>query len=294
MRYRRMSQVLVASVASGFLALGAFPSTVSASGLLNYCNPLNTIFCDNFFAPTLYKDQTSLARWYRYTEDFDNAADYIQLLGENRLRLRINPNASTNHYSNADISTSEINNNAGKFLFGVNTRVDVRLRYSPNMTSDGTGSAKGSAGILFWNYFQTPVDPEHKVLGHNRDSFGFIWQAQANEPLPGFWLTGFAQGEFGAAVPYYDIDLSKFHTYSLERRHNSMKYLIDNQVVLTVPLNQPGSLTLPASAKLSVDTWVDNGTYTLNDLTSAPQIDFADITQSQWADIEYISVKAIN
>jgi hypothetical protein len=281
----KMRLGLILSVAAILLAL---PNAALARK--NECAGRNFIFCDDFRGKTLFKDQKRHADWYRFPADFDNAAEYINLVSSDLLRLEVTSNATANHYSDANISTSEINNNQGKFLFGVNTRAEARYRYSNNIKADASGSAQGSAGFLFWNYFTTPVDPENHQLGLTRDSFGFIWQGADNTPLPGFWITGFAGGQVTGFVPYPNINLNEFHTYAVERRHDSIKYFIDDQLVHTAVINQPGTPSLADSVKLSTDLWVDNARYNLDPQTFTVSINFIDLAASQYTDIDYVKV----
>lgn len=276
------------------LLVGFSPAQASYGGGMH--NPKNKyLFRDEFFGRTFYKDQHRWADWYRYEYDRDGAASYKELYRVNALRLMVDEKASNNFYTNADISTSEINNYQGKFLFGEDTKVSVRMKYSPNMNANPStpAGAKGSAGILFWNYFLGPVDPELKDLTKVRDAFGFVWQDEGSIPTPGFWEVAVAQGVPGQYVPDYDVDLSQYHVYSLERRHDSMKYFIDGQLVHTILLNQPGGLDLPTTSKLSVDMWVDNATYVLDFNTFQIDMNFNDLNESQYIDIDYVRVTSL-
>ncbi len=258
------------------------------------CHNSLSFFCDDFFGHTLFKDVTDAADWHRFPYNVDGAANYTNLMPENVLRLELDADATDQHYSNANISTSEINNINGNFLFGENSRVEVRMRFSPNALAHGanTGTAKGSAGFLFWNYFFNEVDPINGRLGVVRDAFGFVWQDDTST-LPGFLAIGVVQGQAAFFVPQYDLDLSQFHTYTIERRPTSMTYYVDGQLVGVLPLNQPGALTLPAGQKLSVDFWFDNATYLQDLQTFETTIIFNDLVEPQYLDIDYARVDSI-
>lgn len=265
-----------------------------------FCNPVTSIFCDNFIGKTFFINQQPTApwaHWYKYPYNRDGAASYknVNKLSEQYLQLQVDDKATANNYSFSDISTSEINNYQGNFLFGENVRVDVRMRYSPNMFSNAqnTGTAKGSAGFLLWNYFTAPVDPEMKDLNHVRDAFGYVWQDQNSFPNAGFWTAAVGQSTPGTYLPLFDMNLSEWHTYSLERRHDSMKFYIDGQLIETQLLNQEGGIPLPATSKMSVDIWADNASYVLDLSTMHVNLDFNDLTETQYVDIDMVRVKNI-
>ncbi|MBN1915912.1 hypothetical protein JW796_02890 [Candidatus Dojkabacteria bacterium] len=289
---------LKTALASSFAVLIALTLLLVGFSQAKACNGNNMgkwkkyLFYDDFVGRTFFKDEKSWAQWYRYEYNLDGAASYVKLPRASALRLMVDEKATDVYYSNADISTSEINNYQGRFLFGENTKVSVRMRYSPNINADPAtpAGAKGSAGLLFWNYFLGPVDPELKDLTKVRDAFGFVWQDEGSVPTPGFWEIAVAQGVPGEYLPDYDVDLSQYHVYSLERRHDSMKYFIDGQLVHTVLLNQPGGLDLPATSKLSVDMWVDNATYVLDFSTFQIDMNFNHLDESQYIDIDYVKV----
>lgn len=261
-----------------------------------FCRQNQTEFCDNFVGKTFFKDQTQLAQWYRFPVDADNATEYKNTFFPSTLKLELTDNATAQNYSNANISTSEINNPDGEFLFGEDTRVEVRMRYggddSATFSADpaNPGTAQGSAGLLFWNYFFEDVDPEALQLGTVRDAFGFVWQDNRSVPNAGFWLAAVAQGMPGEYKPMFDLDISEYNIYALERRNDSMKYFINDELVHEVPLNQQGGITLPADSKLSVDMWVDNASYVLDFNTFKVNLDFNDLTQDQSVQMDYVEV----
>jgi hypothetical protein len=277
-------------------------SSVSAQENSVKCNKTISVFCDDFRGHTFFKNDgpnQDKAHWYKYAFNRDNAASYIDSNGnsEKYLRLQLDERASANNYSNANISTSEINNPTGNFPFGVNTRAEVRMRYSENMKAnpfDSTQTARGSAGFLFWDYFTGSVNPEIKNLERVQDAFGFVWQDGEAVPTPGFWIVGVGGGMPGPYLPKFDIDLSQWHTYTIERRHDSMKFFIDGSLAQTMLLNQEGGLTLPDSTKLSTDMWIDNTTYVLDFSTFHINLDFNNLTQKQSIDIDSVNVTSLN
>lgn len=279
------------------------PNAMSYQGV---CSPPSDsiLFCDEFTGRTFYINPTTehpgnpagKALWWQYPYNRDNGTVLYEVNSGGFIRLQLNENVSSNYYSNADISTSEINNINGNFLFGENVRVEVRMRYSPNMhaNADNPGSAWGSAGFIFWNYFTVPGDPELKNLNAVRDAFGFTWQDGSSVPNPGFWMFNVAQTVPGNYVYYPNIDLSQFHTYVLERRHHSMRFFIDGQLVHEEPLNQPGAIQLPAESKLTIELWTDNATYLLDMNTYYMDLVFRDLTEPQYVDIDYVIVTRLN
>jgi hypothetical protein len=303
MKVPRFKGILATAVAAGFMVMPMNLQSVSASGMFStdkYCNPFthNNIMCENFLGKTFFKNGTPSvpwATWYKYPFNPDNAVKYIDRYMENTLRLQVDENTTVNNYSNADISTSEINNYQGNFRFGVNTRAEVRMKFSANMQADpaNAGAARGSAGFLFWDYFSVPVSPEMKDVNKVRDAFGFVWQDSTAIPTPGFWLAAVGQGQAGQYLPEFDLDISKFHTYAVERRHDSMKFFIDDALVLTQPLNQEGGIPLPDEQKLSTDIWVDNATYVLDFSDYQVQLEFNKLTEKQFIDVDYVQVTRI-
>lgn len=295
--YKRIGLLSIAAALFVAIVVGIPTASANYEWTDNICTPTNGVaFCDEFYLPTVYKNQFSWAKFWKYGFNPDNGSTYTNVLTRNYLRLAVNTNATNLNYTNTDISTSEINNYQGNFLFGENTRVDVRMRYSANMSANPAApkGAKGSAGLLFWNYFSTPVDPQQKDLTKVRDAFGFVWQDEQSFPNAGFWTAAVAQGVPGTYTPLFNQNLSSFHTYSLERRHDSMKYYIDGVLIQTQLLNQPGGITLPSTSKLSVDMWADNASYVLNLTNFTVDLDFNTITQKHYVDIDYVKVSELN
>lgn len=276
----------------------ADPSAVHASPDYpgnSFCLSSPSLFCDDFIGHTIFKDTTHAASWYRFPYNPDDGVNYVNLMPDNLFRLELDADVTDQHYNNANISTSEINNINGNFLFGENSRVDVRMRFSPNVFASGanTGTAKGSAGLLFWNYFFNEVDPSNGRLGVVRDAFGFVWQDDTST-LPGFLAVGVVQGQAAFFVPLYDVDLTEFHTYTIERRHTSMTYYLDGQLVGVLPLNQSGALSLPAEQKLSTDLWFDNATYLQDLSTFETTIIFNDLVEPQYLEADYVRVTTLD
>ncbi len=277
------------------LSFGALAvlSPVAASGLPTFCNPFQpgTLMCNNFLGLTFYKDQTPWATFNRYIDPNGpvGAAQYINT--GTTLKLHVNSLSRADNYTNADISTNVINAVNPFLRFGVDTRAEVRMRYSPNYFADPTipNSAKGSAGFLLWNYFSVPIDPEPpaSMISKPRDVFGFAYQDQAST-IPGFKAYAIAEGQFAMIDPQYQMDLSQWHTYTIERRHTSVTFLVDGVQIAQVPLNQPGALTLPDENGLAMDVWSDNATYIFTDpVTITATLAYNHIDAPQGVEIQY-------
>jgi len=287
----------VALVLSFFLLLNPTPA---AAGQPEGCWRHNSLICDNFNGHTWFKDQKSHALWYRTDEaiNFDNAYVYKNMRSGRTqfLRVGLNARASASHANYAEIGLVEINNYQADFPIPVNTRVEARMRYAPDMKADqaSPGTGLGSAGILFWDYHLGPIDYENKILPPPNDAFGFVWQEGGSTPNPGFWVSNVAGAMPGNYMPYPNINLSKWHTYVMERRHDSMTYFIDGEMVLVQPLNQPGSIQLADSQKLTVDFWRDNLRYNFDPLTYSFTITFEDLVKGSYVDLDYFQVSNLD
>jgi hypothetical protein len=295
-----MATVAVLSIVALAFVASSFPMSASAGwghgGWRHHrCNVFTDIFCDNFNGRTWFKDQTSWAEWYRYPDD--DVSDYIHR--GRKLRLQINTNSREGIYSNANISTSRINEVNTDLRFGVNTRAEARIRFSENMNADALnpGTARGSAGFLFWNYFQgepgylvTPEDGH--VERPPQDIVGFAWQ-DANSTIPG--LSTFAAiGGVPALFEPVDVDMSEYHIYAIERRPNSFKLFVDDTLIGEIPVNVEGGYHfIPDDHKLSTDSWVDNASYQYDLQTFNANLTFNEVDENQWVDVDYIRVVEI-
>ncbi len=266
------------------------------------CNDPAVLLCDTFQGTTFFKDETSAATFFRYVDAQNHNDDPTIAKYENTnpgpgLQLKINTQSTSNNYSNANISTSVINDGASPFLrFKVNTRAEARIKFDPKMlpAAANPGTTKGSTGLLFWDYFKNPVNPEDGIITNARDVIGFSWQDSAST-LPGFKAIAAIDGTFALYHPIENINLGEFNTYAIERRHDSLKWFVNGTQVAELPINQPGTLQLSDDQGLAEDTWVDNASYqyvlgttltgylTFNHLTedSVIQVGYFKITQLQ-------------
>ncbi len=263
------------------------------------CNPGHSIICDNFNGQTFFKDEHGNALWYRTPPaiDYDNANVY-----DNRhegplhyLRVGMTSAVTDQHAAFAEIGLVEINNYLADFPVTVDSRVEARLRFAPDMqASPAPGTAVGSAGMLFWSYHQGSIDYENHILPPPNDAFGFVWQQAESTPLAGFWISNVADGIPGQFVPLFSVDMSQWHTYVIERRHDTMTYYIDGALIQEQPLNQPDSITLPDDQDLTVDIWRDNMRYNFDPNIFEYIITFEDLTQDSWVDVDYFQVTSLN
>ena len=296
----RTMSALILSVVAFMTVAAAFPLRADATWGGGWhserCSVFRDIFCDNFTGKTWFKDQTPWTPWYRYPDDA--AADYINM--GTKLRLQVNDASQDGVYSNANISTSVINQVGTDLRFGVNTRAEARLKFSPNMNSDpmNPGTARGSAGFLFWNYFQGEpgyiVTPEDgNVEAPPQDVVGFAWQDGAST-IPGL-STFVAVGGVPALFANVNVDMSEYHTYAIERRHDSFKLFVDDTLIGEVPVNVEGGYHfIPDDHKLSTDSWVDNASYQYDLQTFNANLTFSHVDQNQWVDVDFIRVVALN
>lgn len=265
-------------------------SPVSASSGNSMCNPKKDwLFCDDFFGRTFYKDEHNWADWYRFHDGNRPASHYDSL--EKTLRMRVSPDATSGVYSNAEVSLTELYKDNPFLIFGVDTRVDIRMRFSPNMNYDffDPGTATGTAGFLFWNYYKGTKDPIHGQFDPVRDAFGFTW---ASETAPG--LIVFKSVDSNVSVlPISFImpgfDMSQYHTYSVERTHTNVKFYIDGVQIDQVNFNVVGEPVLPDAHKFTVDFWADNASYFFNPDGSIFSV-FWDVQEDQWLQVDYVRV----
>jgi hypothetical protein len=282
-----------ATVGLGVMAAGLFTGVVYAAD----CLAPGTLFCDDFRSGIEFKDQDAGALWFRYANGDDPSIAKYQPTADG-LRLKINTNSSDTNYSNSNISTSEINNGFSPFLrFKVNTRAEARMRFDPQMqaASFNPGSAKGSAGFLYWNYFKSPVDPETGFIYDPQDVFGFVWQ-DGQSTLPGLKALGLVDGQFALYQPLDSVDMSVYNTYAIERRHTSIKYFVNDVLVAEIPLNQPGTLQLSDDRGLAADAWTDNASYQYNlggGVVSANLL-FHHLPEDQNVDVSYVKVISLD
>jgi len=250
------------------------------------------LFCDNFIGNTLYKDQTSKADWYRFA-DGNRPASFYDNTGDG-LRLRVSGAKSTD-YSNAEVSLTKLYLDNANLLFGENTRADIRMKFSPNMQADGAnaGTAKGTAGFLFWNYYQGTKDPVKGQFDPVRDAFGFTW---ASDTAPGL-ITFKAVGGVTTISPVTQLlpgfNMNIYHTYSVVRTHNAIKFLIDGKKIDGLAVNVAGGLQLDPSHKLTADFWADNASYFFR-ADGTIYSTFSTTTADQWIKAEYVKVTQID
>jgi hypothetical protein len=255
------------------------------------CNSRTSIFCDNFTGRTFYKDEHRWADWYRF-HDGDRPASYYDSLSKT-LRLRVQ-NTTEGTYSDSEVALTELYKDNAYLLYGENTRVDIRMRFSPNMKPEmaNPGTAQGTAGFLFWNYYKGTKDPINGIFDPVRDAFGFTW---ASETAPGLFIfksvdSNVIMTPMEAVVP--GININEFHTYSIERRHESIKFYIDGVLVDQLAVNGSTGLNLPADHKFTVDFWADNASYFFNADGSIKSV-FWHIEDAQWLETDFVSITRI-
>jgi hypothetical protein len=277
------------------LAKAETPELPFNQATVNFCHPEDpaTLFCEDFDGQTFYKDEYDWARWFRFSAN-DPAAQHINGIGE--LKLQINTLSSATDYSNANISTSKINQVDPFLNFGVNTRAEARIRFSPNVLASGLnpGTAKGSAGFLFWNYFKGDlgyyVDPEDGNLENPpQDVLGFIWMDNQST-LPGWNVFAVVNG-IPAMFQPIDVDMSQYHVYAVERTHDYFRFFLDGVQLAELPINQEGGyLFIPDEHKLATDVWFDNASYNYNLLDFSANLTFHQLAENQWVDTDYVRV----
>lgn len=264
------------------------------------CDDPSVLLCDTFQGTTLYKDENSNALFFRYVNGFNHPDDpqiakYTDL--KPGLQLSINTNSTNDNYSNSDISTSVINDGTSSYLrFGVNTRAEARIKFDPKMLPQASnpGNTKGSTGLLYWDYFKNPVNPEDGIITNARDVIGFSWQDSAST-LPGFKAIAAIDGTFALYDPIENINLGDFNTYAIERRHDSLKWFVNGTQVAELPINQTGTLQLPDSQGLAEDAWVDNASYQyVLGTTLTGYLTFNHLTQDNNIQISYFKISSIN
>lgn len=253
---------------------------------------------DNFQGQTFFKDEKSDALWYRTPAeiDFDSANFYDNRHEGTTEFLRVGmTSATTNQHAGfAEIGLVEINNHQANFPITVNSRVEARMRFAPDMQANpAPGTAVGSAGMLFWSYHQGTIDYENHILPQPNDAFGFVWQQAESTPLAGFWISNVADGKPGEFVPLFSVDMSQWHNYVIERRHDKMTYYIDDTLIQEQPLNQEGTITLPDDQNLTLDFWRDNMRYNFDPAVFEYLITFENLSQDSWVDIDYFTVKPL-
>ena len=268
------------------------------------CNSRRTEICDNFSGRTRFFEDFSRRQWnhmhnvlWHRTDDSDDYEDaYFYQNKEGGptkfLRVGINSKATDQHANFAEIGLVEINNYLADFPIPVDSRVEFRMRYAADMKADNTAPDQGvgSAGMLFWDYHMGEIDYDNYILPPPNDAFGFVWQQPESTPNPGFWISNVAGGYPGGYIYYPNIDLSEWHVYAIERRHESMTYFIDGEEVYVQALNQEGTIQLSDDQKLTADFWRDNMRYTFDPSTYSISISFQDIQHKSYVDIDYFQV----
>lgn len=280
-RYSVKAVIFVAAMALLFTPF-LLVKPASAHGLpeSTYCSYLHTDFCDNFIGRTWFKDQTPWAKWYRWqANDPVSAAEYNDILWH-KLQLKINENATASSYVNADISTSVIFDSGlpTNFPYGEDTLVEANFKLSPNMSADPYSGAnfRGSAGFLLWNYTTF-------------DILGFSVNDPTSYPFAGLWINVVVEGQ-DMSLPIFDVDITTYHTYGIERLADAANFYIDGELVYSVALNVAGAPTLPATTNLAIDLWVDNASNVLNFETFQVDQIPNDIVDPIYMNIDYFSV----
>ncbi len=177
------------------------------------------------------------------------------------LRLCMGPTEAL-YYSNAEISDggfTDLKWSSGKLI--------VKARLS------GEGFPHyGSAGFGFWNYSMR-IDLSYPIwyiylrsVRKNYPLQGFFIQV-GNKFLPvkltrpiGLYKVLFDVFSFAAPIKILsskpvmqEIDLSKWHTYSIDWRNDKAVFAIDDHRVAEIPVNYTG--------KARIDAWIDNAVF---------------------------------
>lgn len=241
------------------------------------------------FDPTQRKENIPCAN------GVNNDSDCAVILSEGwnkYVRMRLRPGKTQGQFSFSQLSEerdARSYNLQHRWLPTVGHPVvfTVRSRFSPNAKVDGSGGARGTLGICFWNspteqLFEPPFASIHPVK-----TLAFSW---ADSGVMGGTYTGFKAVVIDADTPQtsyipthltqiQDVNVNEWFLQTIIWSVNSQgvqnaKFLVNGQIKADIDLER----ALPA---MSIALWADN-----NQITSAPAL----LTQEQYHDVDFANI----
>jgi hypothetical protein len=212
------------------------------------------------------------------------------------LRIEDFPTTTTVNYTNANVS-EDIDGADGDPIYGGQTypgawtpsyqhpvTVEARLRFSANYHKDGSGGAKGTAGLWLWN---NPFSQGFSDPFSNYNGIGFSWASTDSVLVNGLNTTvviGAKPVTFSPVLA--NININDWNTYKFVWSQD----LLGNQYV-TFYINGcvVGAATLPvgvlAQTHMGLEFWADDQQFTLSGINKIP------ITEHQFIDMDYIAIQ---
>ena len=244
------------------------------------------------FDPTQRKENMPCANGVNGDSD---CAVIVQEGWNKFVRMRLRPGKNPGQFSFSQLSEERDAHSYGlthRWLptAGHPVVMNVRSRYSANVNADGTGGAKGTIGIAFWNSPTEQLDVPPFASIHPAKTIALNW---ADPGVAAGTYTGYkaviidsdtVAGSFTPSYlqPIQDIDVQDWFLQTIIWSVDSngvqkVKFLIDGHVKAETTLAR----ALPA---MSVVLWADN-----NQVTSAP----AQVMAEQYHDIDFITVSKL-
>jgi len=218
--------------------------------------------------------------------------------GENGfMRIEGGPTTTVTNYTN--VNFSEVVDGAdGDPVYGGQTYhgpwnptflhpvvLEARVRFSPNFKKDGTGGAKGTAGIWLWN---NPFSKQASDPFAIHDGIGFSWASVDSDIAQGLNIT-----VVKGTLPVFflpvlaNINMNDWNTYKFVWS----KDILGNQLV-TFYINNtlvglaPMVVGLTTMQDLGLEIWIDNQAFQLETLNGS----LVQIPESRYLDLDYVKI----
>ncbi len=251
----------------------------------------NDFFADFSSAPGLYHTTYEGGARYAHTACGVDACASLESEGSTDfLRVAIKPSSTPGYYTNADVTQVDMEGSSltdtGPYTatYGHPVTLSARIKWSATYNFDGSGSARGTSGVVLWNSaFDSPGSPPNAEY----DQIGFTW---ANDEVLSGAIAGFTGSSFVDQVPAAVSQPSS--PVNIRQWMNvTMVWSVSQQGVHSVAYYLGTTLfgqhTLPVALEgLSLEIWTDNQEPTLcgNPPTLCASFPNPTVTQSLFID----------
>ncbi len=236
-------------------------------------------------------------------EDNCDLQTCVQIVEEGEdgvVRLQGFPTTTTANYTNANLSEDIDGADTDPLYMGQaypgpwnpspghSVTVEAKIKFGPNFNKDGSGGAKGTAGIWLWSNPFSQGAPDPFVI---YDGIGFSWASQETEVAQGLTMT-VLKGTFPVfSQPVLaNINMNDWNTYKYVWSEDilgnqSVSYYINGAFQTTAPMIA-GFTTVQ---DMGLEVWLDNQAFVPSQYPNYVQRII--VTEERHFDVDYVSIK---